>query len=700
MLHRGIRVVHAALLAFSAVLAFLFVRGLDEDGVLGNSAMVDVLDSDGSTSAPQVVQAVESFAARHGVGVAREVPDLKNPDTVRHLYLAPGGTGTRTAKWLDHGYPAFSENFTTRVHPLADIGPLDPRGTYYVFGSAGAADALRLEFTHLGMTVDVSHPLSVRGLIDRYKNDSLFRSFYVVALAALTMTGASVLLNARAYGVLRMQGMSFTGILLRDLRRLAVFWPLSAAVVVAAVLTFLGLYNGLAWLGLFAAVAAVLAVLLAAVVLAAHAAALALTFKVGVLPALKGELPSRAASLSVYLVRIPALLLALSIATNATLASRDVLTREDNRDAYHAVGDAVSIRLSGAFAMHMDQLDQHVGPWLRSADARGEVIVAGRRDLQMSAPGEHLPSGEILVVNDTYLARQPMVDPAGRRYASQAGSATAADSRAVRLLIPDTLASDTPAITKAAEAIIDPDLTGHVPMKVSATRGGQRVFGYNTGAYSYRSGHDAAEDRSMVRDPVVIVVPNGSRFLTDDAYTAIATQAGVVFPDPADVTAGIRAEHLQDYVNSMSPVGEKTALDLRKALTELRVQIFNLVIAAMVLLIAAVGVCLIYARKNAQSVFAQHVSGWRYVASHRFLLAVEAAIAVIFATRVPFQAWQQRQHLRQLAAAGEPATFEPTRLTALDLGVISGLVVFELAAVLLALAYFHRRIVKEGSTGT
>lgn len=36
-----------------------------------------------------------------------------------------------------------------------------------------------------------------------------------------------------------------------------------------------------------------------------------------------------------------------------------------------------------------------------------------------------------------------------------------------------------------------------------------------------------------------------------------------------------------------------------------------------------------------------------------------------------------------------PATFEPPHLSALGLDVISGLVVFELAAVLLALAYLE-----------
>ncbi|MEU1015902.1 hypothetical protein [Streptomyces sp. NPDC005898] len=658
---------------------------------------MSVADSDDSVSGVRVVQAIKAFSAEHGVGVAREVPDLKNPDAVRHLYMTPGAGDSSAATWLDEGYPEFSRNYETRVHPISEVGQQDPRGSYYVFGAAGAADDLVAMFSDLGLNASVTHPLSYTELADTYSGDPLFRALCVIALTALTMTGASVLLNAKTYGVLRMQGMSFTGILLRDLRQMAVFWPVSAVVVAVVTLVSLGLYNEFAWFGLFASVAVGIAAFLLFVVLATHAAVLALTFKVDVLRALKGELPSRAATVSVYLVRIPALLLALSIAASVSLAARDVLTREENRDRYEAVGDAVSIRLSGAYAMQQDQLDKRVGPWLREADKRGEVVVAGRRDLQGSAPDARLPAGEILIVNEKYLAEQPVLDAAGRRLARPAGGGKKPDSRAVRVIVPAPLAAQTSVITKAAAQIIDPDLSRDIPLETLTGKQGQYLFGYNTGSYVYNAGHSPNEDRSVVRDPVVVVVPNGSNFLTNDAYTTFATQGGIVFPNPEEALNGIKAEKLQDYVNSVSPIGQKTALDLRKAANEMSVQVFNLAVAVLVLLAAGVGVCIIYSRKNAQRIFVQSISGWRYVATHRFILAVEVAIAIIFATRVPFEVWQQNQELKDFAAAGAPAPYEPLHITTLDIGVITALVVFAFGAVLIALALFHRRIVKEGA---
>ncbi|MET9695308.1 hypothetical protein ABZY31_00020 [Streptomyces sp. NPDC006529] len=282
MLHRGIKFIYAAVFAFSAVVAFLFVRGLDEDWVLGHSAVVWVLDSDDSVSGSQVARDVASFASDHRLSVAREVPDLKDPDGRRHLYLASGDPGSEAASWLGEGYPSFGRDYRTEVHPLAEIGQRDPRGFYYVFGPAGSDDALVARFKSLGLRASAHHPLSVGELTPFYADGVLVRSFLVVALAAVTMTGASVLLNAKAYGVLRLQGRSFTDILLRDLRQLASFAAIAAGAVAGAVLVLLGLYNGCAWLGLFASVTLGIAGLLVLLILATHAAVLALTFRTDV----------------------------------------------------------------------------------------------------------------------------------------------------------------------------------------------------------------------------------------------------------------------------------------------------------------------------------------------------------------------------------------------------------------------------------
>ncbi|MFD7754876.1 bacteriocin-associated integral membrane family protein [Streptomyces sp. NPDC059757] len=693
MLHRGIKFVHAIVLAYSAVLAFLFFRGLDEDWVLGHSAVVWVTDSDGSASGSEVAHVVAEFAEKQRATVAREVPDLKIPSSRRHLYLAPGGPHS---DWLEDGYPAFSSGYRTDVHPVAELGQRDPRGFYYVFGSDAAAESLVRTFTGLGMVASVNHPFSVAQLSPVYAGSALYLSFFVVALAAVTMTGAGVLLNAKAYGVLRLQGKSFGQILLRDTRQLAVFWSIAFGSVSAVTLLLLGLYNGLAWIGWFTSIALGIAAVLSLIALATHAIMLRLTFRTDVLPALKGELPAKAASLSAYLVRIPALLLALSIATAVVLAGQDVLARQESRKAYAKIGDTASVRFNGSLASEaaLRALDENVGPWLRRADRDGQIIVAGHRDLRLAAiPG--LTKGDLLIVNESFLAEQPVLDPSGHRHEPTAGVPDR-----VRLLVPESLAQYADRLKERTPGWLspsDPDKVGPAQVKTVRSKDGQRVFTYNPRGKSQAADNPGADD-SLVTDPVIIVFPDGSPFLSDKSYTAYASQRSVVFRDPDDVTAAIKERHLESYVTAVTPVGQDAAVELRRIDGDFRLQVFNLVVAVAVLLITGVGVCIVHSRKNAQAIFARHISGWTFTATHRPVLLLEGLLAMFLAGWVPFQVWQQNQDLAQYAALGVPAPRAPARFTGLDLGISCGLVAIEVAAVLLALVVFHRRIVKEGAT--
>ncbi|MFF7388725.1 bacteriocin-associated integral membrane family protein [Streptomyces scabiei] len=700
MLHRGIKFVHAAVLVTSAMMAFLFVRGLDEQVVLGSSAQVWVFDSDDSVSGARVAREIVAFSADHHVSVAREVPDAKNPDGLRHLYLTSGDPRSDAASWLDGGYPAFSRHVDTDVHPIAEVGQRDPRGFYYVFGTPEAADALVARFGELGLRASVQRPLSADELAVLFAGDDLFWSLWVVALAAATMTGASVLLSAKAYGVLRLQGKSLRDILVRDLGQLAGAWVIAAGAVAGVALVFLGLYNGLAWLGLFASVAAVLTALLVLSVVVTHAAALALTSKVGVLRALKGEIPARAALVATYLIRVPALLLALAVAMDVVLSGQNVLARQDSQDTYARAGDAVTIRLNGSLVGEQEQIIREVGRWLRRSDASGEVIVVGRRDLQDVSSDARLPQGELLVVNETYLDEQPVLDPAGQRYSATARSGRRTDTATVRLIVPESMAHHTADIRSGI-----PDLLGRLSpatrrnLKVTASRAkdGQRLFGYNPGNLSPNMAHSPEDDRSLVRDPVLVVVPNGSELLTDDTYTAFASQEGIVFPDPDHVLNAITSDKdvLQTYVTSVRPVGQNAALKLREAVNDFRLQLFDLLAVVAVLLITGVGVCVIHTRRRSQTIFARHLSGWRFTANHRFILSSEAVVAVFLACWVPVRVWQQNQELEEFTSRGIPAPYPEVRTTGWDAAAIGGLVAVEVCAVLLALWVFHRRIVKE-----
>ncbi|MFJ3970925.1 bacteriocin-associated integral membrane family protein [Streptomyces parvus] len=696
MLHRGIKFVHGVVLAYAAMVAFLFLRSLDGDWALGHTAVVWVTESGRSAAASEVYQVVDEFAQAKRVSVIREVPDLKEPYSKRHLFLSPGG---EHSDWLRDGYPAFNRGYDNEVHPLHELGQRDPRGFYYVYGPNGAAASLVEELTGHGLTASVHHPLSVSELAPVYTGGALFRSLFVVALAVVTTTGAGVLLNARAYGVLRLNGLSFGRILLRDIRQLASVYLYAFPAIGCLALLALGLYNGLAWIGTFALLTAGVAAGLGLIAFAAHAAALRLIFQTDVLKSLKGELPARAATASTYAVRVPALLLALSITSAVAVTGQDVATRLANDGAYSEVGDTSRIALNGSLASDdaLRDLDRNVGSWLRQADRNGQVVLAGHRDLQRSTPRAGLPEGELLIVNEAFLGAQDVLDTSGRPHRSSARSMDE-----IRLLIPQNLVRHAPRIAEFIPGLLnpsDPDSIDPQQIRTLPSANDQQIFTYNPRGQSHADATPGA-DQSLVRDPVIVAIPNGSPFLSNKGYTAYASQGSLVFPDPEDITTGIQQHELASYVTGMSPVNENAALKLRELTEDFRLQLFNLTIAVGVLLITGIGVCIVHCRKNSQAIFVRHISGWRFAAVHRPVLIAEGALALLLATWLPFQVWQQNQDLERYAALGVPPPRPPAEVSALDIGITSCLVCVEIIAVLIALVAFHRRIVKEGAANS
>ncbi|MFG3490107.1 hypothetical protein [Streptomyces sp. NPDC047972] len=694
MLHRSITFVHAAVLAFAAVLSFLFLRDFDGRWALGHSAVVWVTDSTGATSGTRITAVMGEFAASHKVSVAREVPDLKEPYGRRHLYFASGGP--RSA-WVRDGYPSFDRDYRTDVHPVAELGNRDPRGYYYVFGSERAADDLARTFAGLGLEAGVYQPFALDQLTPVYSGSALLRSLWVVLLVVVTMTGAGVMLSAKGYGVQRLQGRSFAQMLRWDLRRLAPFWALSLVTVAALALVLLGLYNGLAWFGTFALLALGFALALGLVSLAVHAITLRLLLKTTLLRALKGELPARAATTSTYLVRIPALLLAVGICGDVVLAGQNIEVRRTSIEAYQEAGDTTALALNGSVASEggLKALTEQVGGWLRTADAAGQVIVAGHRNFRNSGDRGALPERDLLIVNESYLAAQDVLDAAGHRLPP-----TTADPARVRLLVPAGLERYTAILLGKVPELLNPSSPGSVPPRnvtAVAVRDGQRLFTYNPRG-RLQSKTNPGADESFVTDPVLVVFPDGSPYLSDRGYMSYASQQSLVFKDPADVTDGIADNRLETYVTGMSPVGQNAAMMLRDLVADFRLQLFNLALAVSVLLITGVGACIVHARRNAQAIFARHISGWRFAAVHRPLLLVEGTLAVLLTAWVPVQVWWRNQAAAEVAARGEAPLAPPVRLTGLDLTANGLLVAAEVAAVLLALVVFHRRIIKEGAT--
>ncbi|WP_160050540.1 hypothetical protein [Nocardiopsis sp. FR4] len=684
MPHRTIAFAHTALLLFAALLAALLLATWELTiPTAQHSAVVWIVEDEGASDGADVARTVQRVAEERDIAIGFAAPDVTRPESLWHLYLAVGDPGSRHADWLTEGYPSFGRTMELRVHPVAELADRSPRGYYLVFGPPENEQVLTAALAEHGLGADVGG--SRARLWDSLLGGPLFNAWALALLVGVTAIAAGVLLGSRGYAVQRLQGRSYPRILLRDLGQVARLWALALPAVAALTLVLLGLHNGWNQIGLYTTTALTLAGGFLAVALAAHAAVLGLAHTTAILPALKGRVPARAAQAGAYLVRVPVLLLVLAVLGSVVHLGRTAREQHASLEAFEHTGQTSHITLNGSTGFDdVEATDALLGPWLREADRDGHVIIADQQAPEVLVPaGSPRPDFDVLMVNGTYLEEQAVLSPSGERY-------RAAGDR-IRVLLPQTHGAHRESIAEAlpswSEAYAG-DRSPGTEAEILPAADGQTVFTYGSNPPS------GLGELPFLRDAVVIALPNGT-VLSENGYVNTMTHEALLFPDPGTVQRARADPRMAEYVNGVQPVSAKAASAYAAQLTLLRVEAFNLLAGAALLLLTAVAACVIHVRTRAQTVFARYISGWGFAATHRRLLAVEAAVAAAF---VGWAAWEA---LTALAAARDPARPlppEPVPTSGLEPLYALAVAAASLALTLAALTVFHRRIVREGSS--
>ncbi|MFE1468539.1 hypothetical protein [Nocardiopsis dassonvillei] len=687
MPNRTIAFAHTAFPLLAALIAALLLATWELTiPTAQHSAVVWIVRDEGTSDSARVAETVERVAAEQGVAIGFTAPDVRTPESLSHLYLAVGDPDSRYADWLTEGYPSFNPATELRVHPVEALAERSPRGYYLVFGPPENARVLTEALAEHGLRPDEGG--SQARLWQSFLGGPLFNVLALALLAGVTAVGAGVLLGSRDYAVQRLLGSSYGRILLRDLGRVARLWGAALPGAALVALACLGLYNDWNQLGFFALVALVFAGVFAAVAVAVHAAVLGLVHTTAILPALKGRIPVRAAQVGAYLVRVPVLLLVLAVLGSVVHLAQTTREQRASLEAFARTGRTSHVALNGSVGMEdSEAADSLLGPWLRRADREGRVVIADQHAPESVVPvGSGRPGFDVLVVNDTYLEKQEIVSPSGERYGP------AASEERVRVLLPPAHASHRGEIERAMPDWLRLQNGGGesgTDVEILPAADGQTVFTYGSRAPF------AQQEPPFLRDPVVIALPNGS-VLSDSAYVTYMTHEAVLFPDPGVVERAREADpRMAEYVNAVQPILNKVAGAHAADLNLLRIEAFNLVAGTALLLLTGIASCVIHARTRAQTVFARHISGWGFLATHRRFLAVEAGISLGFA------GWAAWNSLTTLRALSDPARMLPPELvptTGLEPLYAAAIAATGLALTLGALAFFHRRIVREGSS--
>lgn len=686
MPNRTIAFAHTAFLLLTALITTLLLTTWE----LGfptaqHSASVWITEDAGTSDSEQVARTVERVAAEQDIAIGFTFPDLNTPGSLQHMYLAVGDPDSKHASWLESGYPSFSRAMELRVHPMDGFGDLSPRGFYLVFGPAENAQVLADALAEHGLSQTPGG--SEARLWQSFLSGPLFNALAIALLVGVTAISAGVLLGSKGYGVQRLQGRSYGQILLRDLAQTARLWALALPCATVATLVFLGFYNGWNQLDFFARIALVFLGAFACVAVAVHAAVLGLVHATAILPSLKGRIPVRTTQAGAYLVRVPVLVLVLTVLGSVVHLTQTTREQYAALEVFAQTGETSHITLNGSTGFDdVAATDPFIGPWLRQADRDGQLIIADQQPPESVMPvGSPRPGFNVIAVNDTYLAEQEVLSPTGERY-----GAAASDGR-VRVLLPQTHASHHGGIQQAMAGWLQVNTGGGgagADVEILPTADGQTVFTY--GSHNPRG----LEELPFLRDPVIIALPNGA-VLSDSNYVNYMTHGALLFPDPVVVEQARADPQMAEYINTVQTVHDKAASSYSADLLLLRIEAFNLAATTAVLLLTGIAACIIHVRTQAQTIFVRHISGWTFTATHRRFLALEAVIALGF---VGWSTWDTLTTLRVLRDPTRHLPPEWTPTSGLEPFYAVAIAVSGLVLTLGALTFFHRRIVREGAS--
>lgn len=327
---------------------------------------------------------------------------------------------------------------------------------------------------------------------------------------------------------------------------------------------------------------------------------------------------------------------------------------------------------------------------MREADAAGDMVLTIHGNIDEFLPVDQAqpwttPSTvrPVLVVNDTHLAEEEVLSPSGERHGS---------GDTVRIIVPDNARELTDELVAGvANGRLTINGRGEQAPEVEAlvAADGQTLF-----TYAAKGMSDPRHFLPLVHDPVVIALPNGA-ILSDNDYVNHLTGRSTAFPDPS-VVEDFREEspEASRYLSMVETLTVSALKDHHYSLNVLRSETFNLLGAGAVLLVTAMAACIVHVRTRAQEIFARHISGWTFAATHRRLLLVEGGLAVAFL------GWATWDTLRKPAMAsdamyGGPAGMGPSGAEPF---YALGIVLVSMVITITALALFHRKIVREGAS--
>lgn len=607
MKNTGLRLAVAVAVLYSLFVSFMVTKSIDESTLAGASRIL-VSGTQTLSGSQGLDELVQGSAQRSGSTIVREVRDLHDA-SVRHFYLASGNNDHKESRWLDTGFPQFSQGISTEMHAAAELSGIDARGEYFIIGSSAALGMVVHDFSELGYAVETGKTgVSISAVVAEIFFGALGAATLIVLLLVALLTGFSVLSRTKSYAILRLHGGTTSTGLKRDLRQELPAIAVILALSFAAALVGLLLYNGWNQLGRYLGSALSLGMLMLFVVICIYIAALHSAFDAKILEAIKGKFGFKVAVPATYIVRIPSIILAITLIASAFAASTAASQAQRNQESLAGVGNVAKIFFEGRFvSQQTEQLAVKSGMWLKEQDRLGHTIMVST--LAEYSSNTAL-ADEVLLVNQGYLQRNRILDSRGQQL-------TDIPDDELLIMVPE---HSTHAAAEVESALLENYPGTQAPtMSTLVLRGEQTHFLYGTGA-------DHPNRPRNLEDVIVVGVGAESGFVADDGYMSLASRGQLLMADAEQALNDTPKEFLGTWISAYYPIAQLATEESVTLNESLRFQTVCAVVALLVLLATAVGMAQIHVQGNAQLILVRYLHGWSFWSTHRRLFKAEAVV--------------------------------------------------------------------------
>ncbi|UBI01945.1 hypothetical protein [Corynebacterium freneyi] len=551
----------------SLLLGFQLMRELDERGALWATGGILVEYDSGKREAANLRAELSKYALDIGASLIYEDVDPFGDGSITYLYVAPGDSRDALSKWVDDGYPEFSTSREIQMGSLVDAPSESVHGVYYVNGSSGAEYDFAEFFERRGYRAQV---------LDHYLVEVLLGSSIVimtglVLLLVLVLGAAHMIARSHDVAVQRMLGRDMSKIVLAEIGRAVrgALWPCLFAVAATSVM--LMAYNNLAQFGAYALISIAFFVI-SLIVLAGGAVLAGLILgMVGVLPALKGRISGLGLIVGAQIVRIVALVIAFSSLAALGSFSLELARREGEVDKWKSHSDVYSLSIRSGVPGH----ERDIAPWVREVESAGRIY---RVDPHWSVGRDGgLHQQPIVLVNSEFAKDIAQVDPSILPNVGE-----------VVLAVPQGSAAST---LRQAEDSLAAELefsdASSVRKRVESIPSGREVFTFSTDG-------SAISSRSVVVNPLLVIIANGSEVVGDYNTAAGVTQSTILFRGDADIRRFLQTPEGLRNVHGFRPRVDSWAESGRQLVSEFRSNGIVAAVAIALTVMSAVSICLIY----------------------------------------------------------------------------------------------------------